>query len=102
MTAYENLDSHYLAGIFGPDYWSDEAIELARRVLTQFTEDDWKKLSSEWPAKPAEWQERCADMLGYANPHFAQPILKDMVKSKYSEVAEMAQESLTIKGKHAQ
>lgn len=95
MNAFKELDSQYLSGDFGPDYWSDEAIDQARNLLTKFTERDWEALSNQWSTGSIEWQVRCADMLGYADPNFAQPILKDMIKSKQEEVAQAAQESLS-------
>lgn len=60
---YEELDD-YLSGFFTGDYWYDDGFCIAREMLEEFNENDWKKLLDNILSKSIEWQIRfayCAD-----------------------------------------
>ena len=56
---YEDLEK-YLSGFFTDDYWYDEGFEIAREMLAEFNNSDWKKLGDDILSKSIEWQIRFA------------------------------------------
>ena len=93
MTPFEELD-RYLARDFNPDYWYDEACELATQWVAKFTPADWSVLGSQWQNRSAEWQGRCAySLIGTLASHSA-TILLQMAASPDDEVASTAVDAL--------
>src|SRR5690349_12398285 len=93
MTEFDKLD-RLLSGSFSDDYWSDDAIDLARANLSELSPDDWKKLASEWQSRPGPWQLRLADALGAVDDPHAVEILHKIIEGANIEVLEMALDSL--------
>ena len=56
---YEELDK-YLSGEFTVDYWYNEGFSLAREMLEEFKDKDWKELLNTILSKSTDWQVRYA------------------------------------------
>lgn len=93
MSVFQELDA-YVAQAFSGDYWSDEAILYAAGLVHKMTPTDWDALKSSWPARPQEWQYRCAEILSQADPQQAMPVLLDMLQTPDSELAVAAADAL--------
>ncbi|MCI8429874.1 MAG: hypothetical protein HFI16_06400 [Lachnospiraceae bacterium] len=56
---YDELNK-YLSGYFTIDYWYDEGVDIAREIISEFKESDWKMLLEEISKKDVEWKKRIA------------------------------------------
>ena len=54
---YDELNK-YLSGYFTIDYWYDEGVDIAREIISEFKESDWKMLLEEISKKDVEWKKR--------------------------------------------
>jgi hypothetical protein len=93
MTAWQKLDD-YLDRPFSEDTWSDYAFEQAIALVQVLTPSEFALLASAWRQRPLLWQVRCAEILPWAAPPNALPLLREMRQSASTNLAEAAADSL--------
>lgn len=79
---------------FSIDYWSDEIIDEAIFIISNFNDKDWDNLSGNWRNKDAKWKERCAETLSEIESQKRLYILLSMLDSETEEVLEAVVDSL--------
>ena len=53
---YDKLKK-YLLGYLPENYWYDEGVDIARDIISNFTENDWKLLLEQLSEQNIEWIE---------------------------------------------
>lgn len=84
----------YLTGSFGPDFWSDVAIDEAASVLAKFSAQDWNRLSVSWSEEAVAWKVRCAQTLDTGLQDQGREILLAMLRDADPDVIVAAADSL--------
>lgn len=93
MSAYEKY-SLILDGEYSIDYWSDQAIFEAIKLLNDFDDDNWDELTQRISGKTYAWQTRCAETLSEATSERALNVLIRLLHSVDMDVVEAAVDSL--------
>jgi len=96
MSTFDKLDRE-LAPDYNINYWSDLEILTAEQIISEFVDEDWAKLETEWRHKPVGWRVRLADTLLAAKDRRGLSILIDMLKSTDLEVAIAALATLSAR-----
>jgi hypothetical protein len=73
-----------------PVHWEAVGVDEARDMASRLTEADWKSLQIIWSGRPRKWQQRFAGSLSLSNPHYAIPLLKEMILSSDDQLALVA------------
>lgn len=95
MTLFQELDE-YLNQDFSDDYWFDDAKLYACNLIQEMQSIDWDILLSIWKTRSQQWQIRCAEILSWATPERAIPLLLEMIQMPVPDdgLALMAADSL--------
>lgn len=93
MDKLEEL-TEYLDRDYGIDYWSDDAIDYASVLLSQFEPEQWNDLFAGWTNHDVEWQVKLAEALCFSGSPRAIDLLLVMLRSKVLDVAVAAAVSL--------
>ncbi len=93
MATFQELDA-YLSKEFSEDYWADDASLYACELVKQLTTDDWNALKSSWRYRSKHWQERCAEIINWADVRYSVPLLLEMVQVDDDELTLTAADSL--------
>ena len=56
---YDKLKK-YLLGYLPENYWYDEGVDIARDIISNFTENDWKLLLEQLSEQNIEWKKKLA------------------------------------------
>ena len=75
------------------DHWHDNLCIYAGKLLQQFSEDDYRKLSNLWSQWSLNEQLHLAYILDEGDESFVIPILESMMKSDDKDVAFTSWES---------
>ena len=81
MSTFDKLDRE-LAPDYNINYWSDLEILTAEQIISEFVDEDWAKLETEWRHKPVGWRVRLADTLLAAKDRRGLSILIDMAAAE--------------------
>jgi hypothetical protein len=76
------------------DAWADDGVVLAGSVAAKLSDEDLAGLSAIWPRRPLVWQQRCAEVLGWARQDASIELLMSLVDQADPQVALAALESL--------
>lgn len=90
---YDELNK-YLSGFFTTDYWYDEGVDIAREIISDFKEDDWKMLLQELSKKDAEWKKRIAYCLYNCDHKYECLLLLELLDTEDDELFEISLDSL--------
>lgn len=80
---------------FAVDYWYDEGVDIAEKMLCAFTEDDWKILLETVHERTLEWQKYLAYCMHDKNDLNQLKVLLLLVETDDSELFEIVVDSLS-------
>jgi hypothetical protein len=84
-----------LRGMKSPhDYWEDEGILQAIKLLQDFDSSEWQQLCATWSIRSEDWQTKLAQALGHGPSHQAARIALLMAASDRPDVRMAALGSL--------
>lgn len=92
-TTSTQLDN-YLSQDFSDDYWYDDRIIEACKLVKQLTPSDWSTLNTIWQHRPKHWKIRLAEVLDWGDEEYAIPLLLQLLHNPDDELAITALESL--------
>ena len=90
---YDELNK-YLSGYFTIDYWYDEGVDIAREIISEFKESDWKMLLEEISKKDVEWKKRIAYCLYDRDNKYEWLLLLELIDTEDDELLEISLDSL--------
>lgn len=70
--------------------WHEASVDLAARVLSEFSDEDWSWLLESISNRPPYWQERCADAVGTLGDSKGVPVLIKILHCESLDVASIA------------
>lgn len=79
---------------FAADYWYDEGIDIAEKMLCKFTEDDWGMLLKTVSERKTEWQKRLAYCMHDKSDLNQLKVLLSLVETDDDELFEIVVDSL--------
>lgn len=90
---YEELEK-YLLGYLPANYWYDEGVDIAQDILSNFENEDWKKLLQQLSDQDTEWKKKLAYCLYNDGNKYKLLILLELVDTKDEELLEITLDSL--------
>ncbi len=90
---YNELDK-YLLGYLPMDYWYDEGVDIAREIISDFKECDWKMLLEEISNKDIEWKKKIAYCLYNCDNKHELLLLLELLDTEDEELFEISLDSL--------
>ena len=90
---YDELDK-YLSGYFPIDHWYDEGVDIAREIIFDLEECDWKMLLEEISKKDVEWKKRIAYCLYNCDNKYEWLLLLELIDTEDDELLEISLDSL--------
>lgn len=90
---YNELDK-YLLGYLPMDYWYDEGVDIAREIISDFEECDWKMLLEEISNKDIEWKKKIAYCLYNHDNRYELLLLLELLDTEDEELFEISLDSL--------
>ena len=90
---YDELDK-YLSGYFPIDHWYDERVDIAREIILDLKECDWKMLLEEISKKDVEWKKRIAYCLYDRDNKYEWLLLLELIDTEDDELLEISLDSL--------
>ena len=90
---YDELDK-YLSGYFPIDHWYDEGVDIAREIILDLKECDWKMLLEEISKKDVEWKKRIAYCLYDRDNKYEGLLLLELIDTEDDELLEISLDSL--------
>lgn len=87
----------YLKLDFLVDYWYDEGMGIASRMLCKFGEQDWTELKEKCLSRLDPWKIRCAEVLELVSHPVSMDILIELLASQDDDVVVAAADSLRSK-----
>lgn len=94
---FDEFDKYILAFAvedFPVDYWYDEGIDFAEKMLCEFKEDDWKTLLEAVSERTIEWQKHLAYCLNDKSDLNQLKVLLSLVDTDDNELFEIVVDSL--------
>lgn len=74
--------------------WHEYNVELAAEIISQFDVSDWGCLQTILMSRPAFWQERCAEAMGYVDNEDSIRTLISLLDTPHMSVAAIAASEL--------
>lgn len=84
----------YLKLDFLADYWYDEGVNIASKILFKFEESSWNELLESCSSRTVEWKTRCAETLDLTTHPTATVVLLKLLDSAEKDVILAAADSL--------
>ncbi|MGN0495041.1 MAG: hypothetical protein ACI4GW_02320 [Lachnospiraceae bacterium] len=79
---------------FAVDYWYDEGVDIAEKMLHEFSDNDWKTLLEIIPKRTVEWQKLLAYCMHDGNDLNQLAVLLKLVGTEDVELFEIVVDSL--------
>lgn len=79
---------------FAADYWYDEGVDIAEKMLSEFKEDDWKTLLEIVSERKIEWQKRLAYCMHDKSDLNQLKVLLSLIGTDDNELFEIVVDSL--------
>lgn len=91
---FDKYISEFAVEDFAVDYWYDEGVDIAEKMICEFEDNDWKTLLETVPKRTREWQKRLAYCMHDGNNLNQLKVLLDLVETDDSELFEIVVDSL--------
>lgn len=91
---FDKYISAFAVEDFAVDYWYDEGVDIAEKMLCQFTENDWKTLLEAVSERTIEWQKHLAYCMHDKSDLNQLKVLLKLVETDDSELFEIVVDSL--------
>lgn len=91
---YNELEK-YLLGYLPSNYWYDEGVDIARDIISNFKEDDWKQLLERLSAQDIEWKKKIAYCLYDKSNKYELLALLELLDTEDEELFEICLDSLS-------
>ena len=90
---YDKLKK-YLLGYLPENYWYDEGVYIARDIISNFTENDWKLLLEQLSEQNIEWKKKLAYCLYDDSNKYELFTLLELLNTDNEELLEISLDSL--------
>lgn len=91
---FDKYISEFAEENFAVNYWYDEGVDMAEKMLCEFKEDDWKILLEKVSERTIEWQKRLAYCMHDKNNLNQLKVLLNLIETDDSELFEIVVDSL--------
>lgn len=91
---FDKYISAFAVEDFAVDYWYDEGVDIAEKMLCQFTENDWKTLLEAVSERTIEWQKHLAYCMNDKSNLNQLKVLLSLVDTDDNELFEIVVDSL--------